>query len=276
MNWVQIGEKIKLTLKKRWWYFFLLIISSIYIFVYRYDIYQMTDLNAHNLIFILWLVLLALPLFSEIEIGSVKLKKEIEQTRTEVKESIGELKLQLLYIKIANSNSNTFVVNNQPLPSKDELSQLQRGIEPDNLNPPSENADSDFKIPKENIYLFQVRLSLEKQLAALGNFFQYGERRTTYAMAQFLVQHEVFDRKTAELIREIINIANRGIHGEIVDNDYIRFVKSTYPIIKKTLDKEYNYYSNNQYYFECPKCKYAGPSKYRNECPKCGFVSDEY
>ena len=96
MNWVQIGEKIKLTLKKRWWYFFLLIISSIYIFVYRYDIYQMTDLNAHNLIFILWLVLLALPLFSEIEIGSVKLKKEIEQTRTEVKESIGELKLQLL------------------------------------------------------------------------------------------------------------------------------------------------------------------------------------
>lgn len=276
MKWSQICEKVKSTLKKRWWYFFLLIISSVYIFIYRYDIYQMTELNAHNLIFILWLVLLGLPLFSEIEIGSVKLKKEIEQTRAEVKESIGELKLQLLDIKIANSNSNTFVVNNQPLPSKDELSQLQRGIEHDNTNLPPENTDSDFNIPKENIYLFQVRLSLEKQLSALCNFFQYGERRTTYAMAQFLVQHEVLDRRTAELIREIINIANRGIHGEIIDDDYILFVKKTYPTIKKALDKEYNYFSNNKYYFECPRCQYAGPSKYRNECPKCGFTSDEY
>lgn len=276
MKWSQICEKVKSTLKKRWWYFFLLIISSVYIFIYRYDIYQMTELNAHNLIFILWLVLLGLPLFSEIEIGSVKLKKEIEQTRAEVKESIGELKLQLLDIKIANSNSNTFVVNNQPLPSKDELSQLQRGIEHDNTNLSPENTDSDFNIPKENIYLFQVRLSLEKQLSALCNFFQYGERRTTYAMAQFLVQHEVLDRRTAELIREIINIANRGIHGEIIDDDYILFVKKTYPTIKKALDKEYNYFSNNKYYFECPRCQYAGPSKYRNECPKCGFTSDEY
>ena len=213
----------------------------------------MTDLNAHNLIFILWLVLLGLPLFSEIEIGGVKLKKEIEQTRAEVKESFGELKLQILDMEIANSNSNTFVVNNQPLPSKDELSQLQKDIEHDNSNLSPENTESDFKIPKENIYLFQVRLSLEKQLSALCNFFQYRERRTTYAMAQFLVQHEVLDRKTAELIREIVNIANRGIHGEIVDDDYIRFVKNTYPAIKNALDKEYNYYFNNEYYFKCPK-----------------------
>lgn len=62
------------------------------------DIYQLTELNTHNLVFLLWLVLLALPLFSEIEIGSVKLKKEVEKTRAEVKEAIGELKLQILDI----------------------------------------------------------------------------------------------------------------------------------------------------------------------------------
>lgn len=72
-------------LKKRGWHIFLLIISSAYVYIYRYDIYQMTELNAQNLIFILWLILLGLPLFSEIEIGSIKLKKEIEQTRTELK-----------------------------------------------------------------------------------------------------------------------------------------------------------------------------------------------
>lgn len=251
----------------------MLIISSIYVFIYRYDIYQMTELNAQNLIFILWLILLGLPLFSEIEIGSVKLKREIEQTRAEVKESIGELKYQILEMKVNNTNSNMLVFSNQPLPSKDELSQLQQHIEHDNSIRSSDN--SDFKISEDNIYLFQVRLSLEKQLSALCNFFNYGERRSIPAMAQFLVQHEVFDRKTAELIREIINIANRGVHGEIIDDDYVRFVKNTYPAIKKALENEYNFYTNNRYYFECPRCKYTGPSKYRNECPKCGFVSDD-
>ena len=28
----------------------------------------------------------------------------------------------------------------------------------------------------------------------------------------------------------------------------------------------------NNYYFECPKCKYRGPSKYHNVCPKCGMA----
>ena len=115
MKWKQLWEKMKPVLKKRWWHIFLLIISSIYVFIYRYDIYQMTELNAQNLIFILWLILLGLPLFSEIEIGSVKLKKEIEQTRAEVKESIGELKYQILEMKVNNTNSNMLVFSNQPL-----------------------------------------------------------------------------------------------------------------------------------------------------------------
>ena len=273
MKLKQLWEKAKPVLKKRGWHIFLLIISSIYVYIYRFDIYQITELNAQNLIFILWLILLGLPLFSEIEIGSVKLKREIEQTRAEVKESIGELKYQILEMKVNNTNSNMLVFSNQPLPSKDELSQLQQHIEHDNSIRSSDN--SDFKISEDNIYLFQVRLSLEKQLSALCNFFNYGERRSIPAMAQFLVQHEVFDRKTAELIREIINIANRGVHGEIIDDDYVHFVKNTYPAIKKALENEYNFYTNNRYYFECPRCKYTGPSKYRNECPKCGFVSDD-
>lgn len=259
-------------LKKHWWYIFLLVISSLYVLRYRYDIYQMTELNAQNLIFILWLVLLGLPLFSEIEIGNVKLKKEIEQTRAEVKESIGELKYQMLDLKISNTNSNMLVFN-PPLASKDELNQMQRHAETDKKV--SSETDLDFKISDDNIYLFQVRLSLEKKMSALCNMFQYGERRTMYSMIQFLVQHEVIDYKTADLIREVINIANRGVHGEIIDNDYLEFVKKSYPVIKYTLDKANDFYSNNSYYYICPKCHYQGSSKYSNVCPRCGFVSDD-
>lgn len=266
----QFFEKVVQFLKKRWWYIFILIISTLYVLKYRYEIYQLKELNAQNLIFILWLILLGMPLFSEIEIGSIKLKKEIEKTRNDVKESVNDLKYQILEMKV--TNSNTFVVNNPPLPSKDELSQMQKSTKYDES---TQVTTSDFNISDDNVYLFQVRLSLEKQLSALCNVFGYDDRRSIYSMAQFLVQHEVFDRNTAGLIREIINIANRGVHGEIIDEDYLKFVKRTYPAIKQALEHEYAFYSHNNYYFECPKCKYRGPSKYHNVCPKCGMAVDD-
>ena len=272
MKLKQLWEKAKPVLKKRGWHIFLIIVSSIYVYIYRFDIYQMTELSAQNLIFILWLILLGLPLFSEIEIGSVKLKKEIEQTRVEVRESIGELKYQILEMKINNTNSNTLIFNNEPLPTKAELSKMQSHIKHDHTAQSA--ADLDFNVSDENIYLFQVRLVLEKQLSTLCNMFQYSERRSIHSMIQLLVQHEVLDRNTVSLLREIFNIANRGVHGEIVDDDYIDFVKKTYPMIKRTLDAAYNFYANNSYSYECPKCHYQGPSKYSNVCPNCESVSD--
>lgn len=83
MDWKSLWEFVKNKSKKNYWYFFLLTISSIYVYRYRYDIYQMTELDVHNLVFILWIILLGLPLFSQIEVGNIKLKREIEQNRNE-------------------------------------------------------------------------------------------------------------------------------------------------------------------------------------------------
>ena len=274
MKIADIFEKIKSALKKYWWYIILLIMSSVYVFVNWNDINKLNELNVRTVIFILWIALLILPLFSEIEIGSVKLKREIEQTRADVKESVGELKHQILDLKISNNNA-MYVYNGQPLASKAELSQMQMNMNINDEGFEQSLTDTKLNVSDENIYLFKVRLDLEKQLSALCNFFQYGERRSMYAMVQVLIQHEVINRNTASLIREIINIANRGVHGEIVDADYILFVKRTYPKVQNALDSAYNFYSNNCCYCECPKCHYQGPSKYNNVCPKCGYVSDE-
>ena len=262
-------KRIRMT---QWWYILLLIAGSVYTWTYRNDINQVSELNAQNLIFILWLALLFFPLFSELEIGGVKVRKELEKTREEVKDSIGELKYQILDMKVFNANSNTFVVNNQPLPSKDELSAMKEVDVYDTSNVAS--MEHLFKTPEENIYLFQVRLSIEQQLAALCKLFQYEERRTVYSLVNFLVRKEVLDFKTANLIREVNNIANHGVHGEIVDDEYIRFVKESYPIIHKSLEKLYSFHSNGKYYFECPKCKFSGPSKFLNKCPNCRTVTD--
>ena len=270
----EMSKKINEFNKKYGWYAGLLVASSIYVFIHKYEIYQLTELNAENLIFLLWIVLLLMPLFSEIEIGNLKLKREIEETRAEVKESIGELKYQILEMRInnTNSNSNTVVLGTQPLPSKDELSEMQRHV--DKSQDIRFENEVTFNVTEADIYLFKVRLDLEKQLLALCKMFSYNERKTMHSMINTLIQHEVIDYDMAGLIREIVNIANRGVHGEIVDNEYIQFVENTYPMIKKRLKKEYTYFTNNSYYFECKKCHYQGPSKFRNECPKCGSTSN--
>lgn len=273
MKMFELAKRAKNVLIKHWWYVFLLIVSTIYVIKYRAEIYQMTELNAQNLIFILWLVLLGIPLFAEIEIGNVKLKKTVEETRAEVKEAIGELKYQIMDMKISNSVTNNLNINNPSLPSKNELSELQKHADCD--SPEQKVSSLDFGVSEDNVFLFQVRLSLEKQLVVLCKVFQYEDHRSIYAMIQFLLRHEVIDRNTADLIREIFNIATRGVHDEIVDDEYLQFVRKTYPGVKAMLDKKYDAYSEYNCYCVCPRCKYTGPSKYSNECPKCGFVSDD-
>lgn len=60
-------------------------LNSTQVWCYRFDIYELKELNARNLIFILWLILLLLPLFSEMEFLGVKIKKEVQKETEEVK-----------------------------------------------------------------------------------------------------------------------------------------------------------------------------------------------
>ena len=231
-------EKIISFLKKRWWYIILIIASSVYVFYYRNEIYQLTNLTAQNLIFILWLGLLIFPLFSEVEIGNVKLKKEIEQTRSEIKASTNELRLQIMELRISNSNT---VVVNQPLATKSELLELEKNLENSN----EDDLDQAFSnITDDSIFLFKVRLTLETLLISLCDKLDYTDRKSMQRMLQFLLINEVIDRNMAGLAQEIIKIANCAVHGEIVSEDYISFVKKTFPTVKRNLEiaKQYSSY----------------------------------
>ena len=225
-------EKITDFLKKRWWYTILVIASSVYVFHYRNEIHQLTNLTAQNLVFILWLILLIIPLFSEVEIGNVKLKREIEQTRSEVKASANELRLQIMDLKISNSNT---VVVNQPLATKSELLELEKTLENNNLD--SFDQEIFSNVTDDSIFLFKVRLSLETLLTGLCDKLDYTDRKSMQRMLQFLIRCEVIDRNIAGLIQEIIKIANCGVHGEIVSGDYISFVRKTFPTVRRTLEK---------------------------------------
>lgn len=260
-------------LKRKWWYLTLLIASTSYVYVQRNSIGIFSEFTVQNLIFYIWLMLLLFPLFSEMEFMGVKLKKEVERAAKDVKESITDLKMQVMDVKFSNSfaNSLSFTFSGDA-PSKQELAEIANDDKP--------NSDAKNKLSMDDIvtddvvYLFKVRLTLERALKTFSDHLNYDGRHSILQLLNCAVENGMLDRKNADYTKQIITICNRGIHGEIVSDEYMEFVKSVLPQVLgqiNSITSRMGY----KYYFVCPRCKYAGYSKYENVCPSCGFVSDD-
>lgn len=270
---MKIKESIVSFLKKKWWYLILLIASSIYVWVYRHEIYQLKEFNAMNLVFILWLVLLLLPLFSELEFFGVKLKKEVEKAKSEVKENLNDLRLQLMDLKISNSIANTIQIGSAPLASEKELGELKKMLDEmrsESKESGKEVKDVDFGVSEQSTYLFKARLGLEKVLSELCEKTDYSGNKNMRQMLRHLNMCELINGATADLISQVIQIANRGVHGEIVSKEYIDFVQQALPEVHQLLEEA----NSRLHHCICPRCKYSGYSRFENVCPNCGYTHD--
>lgn len=262
--------------KRKWWYLILLGVSSWLVYQNRASIFSLEfeKFNGLTLIFILWIVLLLLPLFSEMEFFGVKLKKEVEKATNEVKESIIDLKMQLIQLQVSNSVANTIQFGGNVLPSEGKLEELlqlvqglQQGAPKDAMDVPNKPDEDEDK----SVYLFKVRLGIETALSELAEKLGYNEKMPMTKIVQILYRGEVIDGVTSDLISQAVKIANRGVHGEIVSDEYIDFMKQTYPEIQRQLKEAFT----KLHYTVCPKCKYTGYSRYENVCPQCGYTHDD-
>lgn len=65
----------------------------------------------------------------------------------------------------------------------------------------------------------------------------YGDIMSIMRMMRLLNREEILNGVTCDLIYQVNKIANRGVHGEIVSEEYLDFVKKTYPEIKRQLQE---------------------------------------
>ena len=77
--------------------------------------------------------------------------------------------------------------------------------------------------------------------------------------------HAVLGLKLKDAM-EVQKITSRGIHGEIVSDEYITFVKTVCPKLLQQLKE----ISKKIEYIKCLNCGYSGYSKDGKICPKCG------
>jgi hypothetical protein len=276
-------RKLFKLLIKHLWYLLLLLSSSIFVYLNKNIILQekLNELSAMTLIFLVWLILLLFPLFSEIEIVGVKLKRELEKTKNELTREIKDVRLDIINFKLDNNNNNILNFGNDFLPNFEKLKEMQKEINKRTLREePSENGNVDdinkystkLDLPEENIFLYKVRTYIEKNLADICSKFGFERIQNMREMVRFLNQKELINGSKADLLIEIIKISSRGIHGEILSNEYIAFIQNSLPMVEQIFQS----INNRIEYFVCPKCKYSGFTQNSSQCPQCGFNTDEF
>ena len=230
----------------------------------RDSAFLLDTLDGVDLIFLVWLVLLVFPLFTEIEFLGVKLKREVERIRDEVRNSSLELRQQMLENRMvgANSVTNSFQAASV-LPSKAELEQAEQKYRKNAL-PVAALTD----VPEQPLALFKARYTLENQIRSICAKAGYDGIPAVSAMIRYLNQREYINGNTATLAAQIYQIASRGMHGEIVSSEYTEFVRQVLPAVISALDAALSHFI----WQECPQCGEKGYF-WRGICPKCHHVA---
>ena len=197
------------------------------------------------LVFLIFIVLMLVPIFSEIELFGIKLKKEIEELKKDISIKFGDIKNE-----IRNNQTQTFnatIKGFGPPPPDNKLPELEKEIDrivSEKLEkigaPPELKLKGRIHVPDNNILMFKVRYNIENELRRiweqrfLDNENEINRRyQPVIKIIQDLTKYELIDKNFYYILKEIISICNYAIHGEKVTDKQVKFVSKN---AKQVLD----------------------------------------
>lgn len=263
-------------LKRKWWYLVLLVATSAYIIRTAYignNVFtsEIVLTSPHSLIFLLWIILMILPLFSEVELFGIKLKKEIAEVKTDIKSELLEIRAQILNVRNNNSVENNFHMGFPAQKNGEELKALLQCLVTKTTNNTSAPNDKEPDYDDKRDFLLNTRVQLESMLNDLCSKLNYGYSRKYYIMVNYLANCELIDSHVADALNQIARIANEAMHCRIVGDAQYDFVVKILDTVKKQLENAEKNLPNLELCI-CPFCRFQGYARYMNECPNCGRV----
>ena len=164
------------------------------------------------------------PLFNEINIFGIKIRKELDSAKKELEYKIQNIQNTLLAV-----NQNQTI--NFPSPSPDPILTeiLNRLPEATTTTTTTTTPAPTVYAPEINTRYFTYRFAIEQELRRIAkNRLQMDlERRVTLVrLIDELKRFEILEGDIFVGIREIISICNNAIHGEEIKETQIRFVDS--------------------------------------------------
>lgn len=218
------------------WWIALIGLTGIILFNRFDDIISGQSVPFDIFIFLIFVALMLVPIFSEIEFFGIKLKKEIEELKQDISIKLGDIKNE-----IRNSQTQTVHQTVQtfgPPPPDNKLPELQDEIErilsvklKEHGVAPDIKIAGRIDVPQDNLLMFQVRYNIEKQLRRIweqrfdsGDFDPRLRHQPVTRIIQDLAKFEIIDNNFYGILREILSICNYAIHGEEVTENQVSFV----------------------------------------------------
>jgi hypothetical protein len=228
--------KIPNWLKISWW-ILLLTISTIVLLIRFNAIKSGNSVPFDVFLFLIWIALMLVPIFSEMEFFGIKLKQEIEDMKIQFSLKIGELRND---IKINQSQKFVAYISPYgPPPPDDKIDELRELIDnltrDDGLNSPKLiKSRIDLGVPQENVDLFKIRYNIEKEINRIwiGRFDRdipddFQRKSPLVKQIQELLQFKIINSEIDGLLREILAICNYGIHGATISKKQMSFMNGS-------------------------------------------------
>lgn len=263
-NYVKIVKTI--------WLILLLYICGLYIKTnYNRMITGMIHLD--YIIILLSIVLVLMPLVSEIDLWGLKVKREIQRVEKELNKEIIYLHKQMMNVETNNSQSinlgylpsleviNTDdnkkheIINNKVLMEnkeetkdkndsfdyKEKYEKLLKESIATRLQLESDLLDKRKDIEeaiedKKRLFFLETRIVLHNEIQRIVSPVT-GIGENTMKGLKIIEQFNLIDSKDSNIIRTIYNMCNRSVHGEIISLDYYRYAKDNLPDILEKLKK---------------------------------------
>jgi hypothetical protein len=225
------------------WWVIILLMTGIILSLRVPAILSGQSVPADIFVFFIFVALMLVPIFSEIELFGIKLKKEIEEIKRDINIKLGEIKNE-----IRNNQNQTVSQTFQtygPPPPDNKLPELQAEIErilnskfKDHNITPNIIIAGRIDVPDENLLMFKIRYNIEKQLVRIweqrfdGNEYDNRLRHQSVArIIQDLSKFEIIDGNFYGILKEILSICNYAIHGDEVTENQVAFVSKNAKLI---------------------------------------------
>lgn len=226
--------KIPSQLKAAWW-LILVGVLTFFLSARLPDLLSGKAASADIAVFGVWMALLLAPLFSEVSLLGITLKREIGKLKEEIANQLTDVRTDLknaIYIRTSFSPTIHF-----PSPAPDARipaieAQVKAAVAAEfaerglRFEPQKEEA----YVSDDAVFLFKTRYRIERELRriATGRDLMVSNQRRyqpPHILANALVEWGLLSERLGKAVREVYAVCSAAIHGENISEKQVSFVR---------------------------------------------------
>lgn len=210
--------------KEFWHWIISLLLLGLFIFWRRTEIINDQLLIVDKIVIPVFIALFILPLISEFSFLGISLKKDIQDVKDDIKESIYKLQISMNNKVDSRININNVPSSDNVLREIQEL--LHNTVKRKNIIEVNYN---EIDVPEENILLFKYRYAIEKEIKRLWKkeIKEDNDRYPITKMLDVLVKGEIIPFAMKSAIKEIYSMTSYAIHGGEITQSQTQFTERT-------------------------------------------------